>query len=211
MVDMSIQKQVIVRYKTDGHVRFSIPEQLCDETVAEQLVSKIKMIDGVYSVNLFKKQKKLSIRYQDVVCDFKQLALQIFQLLSEMDDGGLLVAPVVAEVVDTNKQSKWNLKDKVKSWKASRWVTEKYGDAKETAQAAKVIAKIGFKKPKSFIKDPERAVIDFLNDILVLYLIRLHWTRITQEWLLKPWAFKSQWAAVFYLFYLLVRSRRPAK
>ncbi|MFK5949561.1 MAG: hypothetical protein QM500_12420 [Methylococcales bacterium] len=207
---MSIQKEVIVRYKADGHVRFALPEQLCNEATAEQIVSKIKMIDGVYRVNLFKKQKKLSIRYQDVVCDFNQLSLQFFQLLSELDESGLLDVSVVTEV-RVEKQSKWNVKDKVKNWKASRWVAEKYGDAKETAQAAKVIAKIGLKKPKSFVKDPEKAVIDFLNDILVLYLIRLHWTRITQEWLLKPWAFKSQWVAVFYLFYLLVRSRRPAK
>jgi len=210
MVDMSIQKEFVVRYKADGHVRFAIPDQLCDEVVADRVVSKIKTIDGVYGVELFKKQKKLSIRYQEVVCDFKQLAVQLFQLLADLDESELLVAPVVADVC-SEKRSKWDLKDKVKNWKASRWVAEKYGDAKETAQAAKVIAKIGLKKPKSFIKDPEKAIIDFSNDILVLYLIRLHWTRITQEWLLKPWAFKSQWAAVFYLFYLLVRSRRPAK
>lgn len=210
MVAMSIQKEFIVRYRAEGHVRFEIPDQLCDKAVAEIVASGILGIDGVYRVDLFRKQRKLSIRYQDVVCDFTQLATQLFQLLAELDEKGLLVAQVVAEV-SLEKQAGWELKAKVKNWKASRWVAEKYGDAKETAQAAKVIAKIGFKKPKSFIKDPEKALIDFLNDILVLYLIKLHWTRITQEWMVKPWLFKSQWAAVFYLFYLLVRSRKPAK
>ncbi len=210
MVAMSIQKEFIVRYRAEGHVRFEIPEQLCDKAVAEIVASGILGIDGVYKVDLFRRQKKLSIRYQSVVCDFAELATHIFQFLAELDEKGLLVAQVVADV-NFEKQTAWDLKAKVKSWKASRWVAKKYGDAKETAQAAKIIAKIGFKKPKSFIKDPEKALIDFLNDVLVLYLIKLHWTRITQEWLVKPWLFKSQWAAVFYLFYLLVRSRKPAK
>jgi len=207
---MSIQKEFIIRYRTDGHVRFEIPDQLCDAAVAKVVSSSVQAIDGVYRVDIFRKQKKLSIRYQEVVCDFNQLATQLFQLLAEMDEQGLLVPKVVKEVVDA-KQSLWNVKAKVKSWKASKWASEKYTDAKDTVQAAKVITKLGLKKPKSFIKDPEKAVIDFLNDVLVLYLIKLHWTRITQEWIPKPWAFKSQWAAVFYLFYLLVRSRRPAK
>jgi len=207
---MSIQKEFIVRYRADGHVRFEIPDQLCDTAVAKLVGSRIQAVDGVYRVDFFRRQKKLSIRYQEVVCDFNQLAAQLFQLLAELDEQGMLVAQVVNDVAESN-DSEWDLKAKVKSWKASQWVTEKYSNVKETAQAAKVIAKIGLKKPKSFVKDPEKTIIDFLNDVLVLYLIRLHWTRITQEWMLRPWAFKSQWAAVFYLFYLLVRSRKPAK
>jgi len=207
---MSIQKEFIIRYRADGHVRFEIPDQLCDATVAKLVSGKVLAIDGVYRVDLFRRQKKLSIRYQEVVCDFNQLATQLFQLIAELDEQGLLVAQVVKEVADA-KAAGWGIKAKVKNWKASKWASEKYTDAKDTVQAAKVITKLGLKKPKSFIKDPERAIIDFLNDVLVLYLIKLHWTRITQEWIPRPWAFKSQWAAIFYLFYLLVRSRRPAK
>jgi len=39
---------------------------------------------------------------------------------------------------------------------------EKFGDAKETVQAAKVITRLGMKKPTAFMKDPEKAIIDFL-------------------------------------------------
>lgn len=205
---MSIQKQFKVRYRSDGHIRFEIPEQLCDPVVAKLLTAKVQEIDGVYKVNLFRKQKKLVIRYQEVVCEFTQLASQLFQLLTELEQEGLLVASVVNEVA-SSQSSKWNLNSKVKGWKGSRWVTEKFTDAKETVQAAKVITKLGLKKQKLLIKDPEKAIIDFFNDVLVLYLIKLHWTRITQEWIPKPWAFRYQWTAVFYLFYLLMRSRRP--
>ncbi len=205
---MSIQKEFVVRYRAEGHVRFDIPLQLCDSQVAELVSSRISALEGVQRVSLFRKQKKLSIHYQEVICDFRQLAMQLFELLAEMDKQGLLVADVVKQV---SEKKSFNLKAKIKDWKATRWASEKYTDAKDTVEAAKVIGRIGLKKPKAFIKDPEKTIIDFLNDVLVLYLIRLHWTRITQEWIPRPWAFKSQWAAVFYLFYLLVRSRRPSK
>lgn len=204
---MSIQKEFIVRYRAEGHVRFEIPAQLCDKVVSELVVAKILSIEGVFRVDLFRKQRKLSIRYQDVVCGFSQLARQIFQLISELDNKGLLVAQVVNDV-SVAKQIKWEVQSNVSDWKVSKWMAEKYNGVKETVLAAKVITKLGLKTPNSFIKDPEKTIIDFLNDVLVLYLIRLHWARITQEWIPRPWTFKSQWAAVFYLFYLLVRSRK---
>jgi hypothetical protein len=202
---MSIQKEISVRYKAEGHVRFEIPESLCDKDVAKRITARILEIEGVYSVDLFRKQKKLSIRYHEVVCEFKQLATQLYQLLSEMDKAGSLLAPVVNEVSSAVS----NLKSRFKSWKASRWASEKYTDAKDTVRAAKVITKLGLKKQKSVFNDPEKAIIDFCNDILILYLIKLHWTRISKEWIPSPWAFRYQWTAVFYLFYLLMRSRRP--
>jgi hypothetical protein len=51
-------------------------------------------------------------------------------------------------------------------------------------------------------------MIDFFNDILVLFLIKLHWTNITQQWLLKPLKYRYEWMALFYMFFLLVRSRK---
>ena len=203
---MSIQKDIAVRYRAEGHVRFEIPEQLCSKNVAQYVSAGVLAIDGVYKVDLFRKHKKLSIRFHETVCDFKELAKQFHLLLLDLDEKGLLVAQPEPEAV---KKSKWNLGAKFKNYKAGRWASEKYSDAKETVQAAKIVTKVGFKKRKLLIADPEKAIIDFLNDILVLYLIKLHWTRITQQWIPNPWLHKSHWTAVFYLFYLLMRSRRP--
>lgn len=205
---MSIQTKFIIRHRDDGHVRFEIPEQLCDEFVSKILTDSISNLEGVYKVKLFRKQRKLSIRYNEVVCDFTQLAKLLFQLLFELEQQGKLV-PKIVNKANSNSSPTLNIKSKIKNWKASKWATERYNDTKETVQAAKTLAKIGLKKPKSFIKDPEKALIDFLNDILVLYLIKIHWSKITQEWIPKPWTFRYQWTAVFYLFFLLLRSRRP--
>lgn len=201
---MSIQKEFVLRYRADGHVRFQIPAHICNVDVAKAITDGISGIDGVYRVNLYRSQHKLSIRFEESVCDFKSLARQLFYLLADLETKGSL------KPKPASKSALW--KQKVKSglgdFKVTRWAKQKFGDAKETVQAAKVITRLGMKKPKAFMKDPERAVIDFLNDILVIFLIRLHWNDITQNWLVKPLKYRYEWMALFYMFFLLVRSRK---
>jgi hypothetical protein len=199
---MAIQKEFVLRYRRDGHVRFQIPSRLCEAAVAKLLSDNVVAIDGVYSVRVYRGQKKLSIRYDEQACDFKTLARQLSQVLDKLEQQGWFSANAVVE------SGKASLKHKLKQSRVSRWFGEKYQAAQETAQAAKLLGKLGTKGPKALLKDPEKAIIDFLNDILVLYLIRVHWTRITQEWLVRPLVYRYEWMAVFYLFFLLVRSRK---
>jgi hypothetical protein len=199
---MSIQKEFVIRYQHDGHVRFQVPPRVCEKAVAKFLTDKIADINGVYAVSLYRGQQKLAIRYQPAALDFKTLAKQLYQLLAELERQRLFEqnVPVVA--------GKKRILDRFKQNRVSNWFGEKYLAAKETAQAAKILGKLSTSGPKALIKDPEKAIIDFLNDVLVLYLIKLHWTRITQQWLVRPLAYRYEWMAVFYLFFLLVRSRR---
>ncbi|MEI7994912.1 MAG: hypothetical protein WCH01_08430 [Methylococcaceae bacterium] len=201
---MSIQKEFVLRYREDGHVRFQIPARICNIDVAKALTDGISGIDGVYRVNLYRSQQKLSIRFKESVCDFKSVAKQMFDLLTDLENKGELKPKPVS------KSTLWKEKAKAKldDFKATRWAKEKFGNAKETVQAAKVITRLGMKKPTAFMKDPEKTIIDFLNDILVLFLIRLHWNDITQHWLLKPLKHRYEWMALFYMFFLLVRSRK---
>ena len=201
---MSIQKEFVLRYREDGHVRFQIPARICNIDVAKVVTDGISGIDGVYRVNLYRGQQKLSIRFKESVCDFKSVAKQLFDLLSDLEKKGELKPKPVS------KSTLWKEKAKAKldAFKPTRWAKEKFGDAKETVHAAKVITRLGMKKPTAFMKDPEKTIIDFLNDILVLFLIRLHWNDITQHWLLKPFKHRYEWMALFYMFFLLVRSRK---
>ena len=202
---MSIQKEFIVRYQVDGHVRFQIPDQVCNAGSAKAITNGISGIDGVYRVNLYRSQHKLSIRFNDAVCDFKSLAKQLFRLLAELEESGALNPSIVSKSISWKEKAK----AKLEGFKATQWIKEKIGDAKETVQAAKIITKLSMKKPKAFVKDPEKAIIDFLNDVLVIFLIKLHWDNITQHWLVRPFKHRYEWMALFYMFFLLVRSRRP--
>jgi len=201
---MSIQKEFVLRYRADGHVRFQIPAQVCNVDTAKALTDVISGIEGVYRVNLYRGQQKLSIRFNETVCDFKSLARQLFHLLADLEKKGALKPRPVSKSILWKEKAKSRFGD----FKAARWAKEKFGDAKETVQAAKVITRLGMKKPKAFMKDPEKAIIDFLNDILVIFLIRLHWNDITQNWLVKPLKYRYEWMALFYMFFLLVRSRK---
>lgn len=201
---MSIQKEFVLRYNLDGHVRFEIPARICNVDVAKAVTDGISGIDGVYRVNLYRGQQKLSIRFNETVCDFNALARQLFDLLSDLETKGALKP----KPVSTSARWKEKAKAKIDNFKVTRWAKEKFGAAKETVQAAKVITRMSMKKPNAFMQDPEKAVISFLNDILVLFLIKLHWNDITQNWLLKPLKYRYEWMALFYLFFLLVRSRK---
>ncbi|MGR9115172.1 MAG: hypothetical protein ACU85E_05355 [Gammaproteobacteria bacterium] len=197
----------MLRYLKNGHVRFQIPTQICDVSVADTVTDEISKIEGVYRVHLYRRQKKLSIRFQESVCDFKTLAKQLFQLLADLEKKGALKPKQGAT---ENAFGLWKAKARVNAEDkgASQWFKEKYGEAKETLHAANVITKLGLKKTQALVKDPEKAIIDFLNDILVLYLIKLHWQEITQKWIVKPLKHRYEWMAVFYMFYLLMRSRK---
>ena len=201
---MSIQKEFLLRYNVDGHVRFEIPARICNVDVAKAVTDGISGIDGVYRVNLYRNQQKLSIRFNEAVCDFKSLARQLFDLLTDLDIKGALKPTPVSTSNRWKEKAKAGLDD----FRVTRWAKEKFGAAKETVQAAKVITRLGMKKPRAFMDDPEKAVISFLNDILVLFLVKLHWNDITQKWLLKPFMYRYEWMALFYLFFLLVRSRK---
>lgn len=202
---MAIQKEFVLRYRGEGHVRFKIPQVVTQEHAARQICDQLLAIDGVTAVRLFRRSEKLAIHYHEATLSFKELAKKLFDLLDVLEQQGCFVTQVLVPVPQKKRLS---LKQKLKASRINRWLDEKMLAAKETAQAARVIGKISTKGPKALINNPEKAIIDFLNDILVLYLIKVHWTRITQQWLVKPIVHRYEWMATFYLFFLLVRSRK---
>ncbi|MEY2666150.1 MAG: hypothetical protein RLZZ384_321 [Pseudomonadota bacterium] len=204
---MSIQKDCVLRYRAEGHVRFQLPAVLCQSSVAASVTQKISTIDGVYRVNLYARQQKLSIRFQETVCDFNTLIKQLFAVFAELEMSGALIP--VEKTASFTQTLTTKVSAKADQFALTRWVKTKTIEVKETLHATKIITKMALKKPKSFVRDPEKAVIDFLNDILVLFLIRLHWEQITKLWLLSPFRYRYEWLATFYMFFLLIRSRKP--
>jgi hypothetical protein len=54
----------------------------------------------------------------------------------------------------------------------------------------------------------EKAIINFLNDLVAFYLVKVHWELISQRWLKNPVKHADAWLTVFYLMFLLVRYRK---
>ncbi len=197
---MSIQQEIILRYNSSGHVRFQIPECLCRDTVAPIVSNAILQIEGVYRVNLFRNKQKLAIRFTQESLSFTELSKQLLNIITELEKKGIFKQP-------GNAKSDHPLKNKLASWKGTRWAKEKYVETKETAQAIGILAKLGLKKKPEILKNPEKTLITFFNDVLVLFLIKTHWKLITKKWLLEPMKYRYQWLTIFYLMYLLIRSK----
>ncbi len=199
---MSIQQEIILRYKSSGHVRFQLPERLCSAEVATYISDAINHFEGVYRVKLFRKQRKLSIYFVAERLSFQELAQQLISLITELEAKGFFKVKITPAKTSRLKE---NLK--LSDWKGARWAKNKFTETKETAQAIGILAKFGLKKKPEILANPEKTLITFFNDVLVLFLIKIHWKLITKKWLLAPMKYRYQWISIFYLMYLFIRSK----
>jgi hypothetical protein len=191
---MSLKKQIILRYSGSGHVRFDLPAGLCEASARAQIESALRALDGVYRVSLSPGSRKLSVRFDIAVCDLKVIGRRLGQLV----DAGV------------GQADRLNVAVSVPIGRPFGWLREKAQEAGETLAAMKILARRSVKNsPKLLTPARERGLIEFFNDVLVLYLIKLHWHLITQHWLRQPLRYRYEWMAVFYMIFLLVRSRRP--
>jgi len=205
---MSIQQEIILRYRSDGHVRFQLPARLCQKNAAFNLQQAIENIEGVYHARIFRRQGKLAIHFSHQICSFANLAKRLFEILEDLKKQGHL--DINNQEKDLPKQTfTQSLKEKIENLRVSQWTKEKYTDTKDTAKAMGILAKLSRKNKSGILKNPEKTLVNFFNDVLVLYLIKTHWHIITQHWILKPFRYRFEWLSAFYLMYLLVRSRMP--
>ncbi|GAB6068313.1 hypothetical protein JCM13664_16320 [Methylothermus subterraneus] len=192
-----LTRQVILRYRAPGHARFALPYVLCQPEVAARLTAQIEALDGVYRVRL--QGNKLSIRYQEAFLTFAQLARALHTAITQLEQGGKLpqLAPRQPPLA------------RLKHSAPVKWLRAKFEEVRETLTAFGILLRRGFKHGSKLVHDPKALAFEFANDVLVLYLIRIHWHRIVSEWIPHPIKYRYEWAAVFYLTYLLVRSRLP--
>ena len=199
---MSIQKEIILRHRSAGHLRFELPPQLCTDTAAPLIEEAIGQIEGVYRVSFYRRQRKLAIRFFDTVCDVPEVARHMHRILGTLVDNGLL--NLCTQAAPPQKDG---LKEQLVNSRPIAWFREKYQEGKETVQAVKVLARGPIKGAPAFLQNPEKAAIEFCTDILIFYLIKTHWQRILHQWLPNPLRHRYEWLALSYLTFLWVRSR----
>lgn len=197
---MSLHKKIFIRYRDAGHVRFDLPPELCEATAADSLVSQLRRLEGVYRIDFSPKRRKLSLRYAETVIDFTDLARNLGEIVDQIQDELDSFSTLPGEIA--------LLGEELRNSRPFRWLKDKYEEIRETAEAAAILVKAGRSKSATRLMNPD-FVIDFFTDILVLYLIKMHWRLILDEWMRKPLSHKSEWSAAFYMIFLLVRSRMP--
>lgn len=190
---------MVLRHAAPGHLRFDLPAEL--DAAGAALRERLMRLDGVYRVTVFRRPRKLSIRFDETVCSRRAVVLALGRIV-----GHLAAHP--AELAGEAEPR--TLGQRLLHWGPIRRVRDKARAVRQKgAIAAQVIgARLGVEKLPF---DPKEWGFAFVNDLVAFYLIKLHWDRITKQWLPDPIKYRYQWLTVIYLVFLLVRSRKAPK
>jgi len=199
---------VMLRYRAAGHARFDLPPQLCDLNAAGLLETGMRELEGVYRVTVFPSFGKLSIRWAEAACDFTDIVRRLATVVSEVARRKPSTEPAARPA--TEGWTVGSLVERIRGTPVVRRLRARYDDAKAKADllSRHFASRMGRKAPRPF--DPREWIHPFINDLVAFYLIRVHWTRITTQWLPNPWRFRYDWLTLIYLTFLLVRYRRTA-
>jgi hypothetical protein len=197
-------RRFVLRLREPGHLRFDLPAELCDDASASMLAAALMRHDGIYRVLTFVRSGKLSIRYDTVVLTEGQIFKILAAAVTALSAKAKAVAPAAAS-------GGWRgIGERLQNLPVARWGREKLRQGRLAARAVQQLALLKSGKPAPLPFDAKEWGIHFINDLVAFYLIRVHWTRITQQWLPNPLAFRYQWLTIIYLTFILVRYRKAA-
>lgn len=202
----ALARQIILRHRDAGHVRFALPGLLCEESFAAAIEEALRNQPGVYRVILYRHLKKLSIFFDPHTCELRDVARCLH---------GALTAPAARK---QREHAVAALAQRLHVTQPLQWIKGKTGSIKTKAADLTMKAKLLSRFAAVKIKGKpvlegvlsEKAVISFLNDIVTFYLIKVHWELITQKWLKQPFKARNEWLTIFYLVFLLVRFRKQS-
>jgi hypothetical protein len=201
----AIQDRILLRYRGEGHVRFDLPAELCEEEAAAKLEYDVRQLEGVRRVVVYRRSRKVSIRYLESICGFLDVARRLHACAPKA------VLARQAPPMEKKGSRPDTLKRRILRSSAMKAATAKYQEIKETAQSLAILARAHLGKDQSAPLATEKDFFVFLNDLVAFYLIKLHWRQITTEWLLRPFAYRYQWLAALYLVFMMVRYRKGGK
>lgn len=204
----TLMRQVVLRHHADGYLRFDLPPGLCAGAPAAIVTEHLQAVEGIYRVSLYPDYDKLAVRFHAAVCDLHRVAVALAAGLARVEAEGLAPGCEACARRAREEAEPTGLKARIMNLGPVRWAREKAEQVRQSTAALRQLSQARFKRVPAVLENPEKAIHEFLTDILVLYLIKVHWHRITTQWLRAPWQFRYEWMAVFYLIYLMMRARR---
>jgi hypothetical protein len=200
--------QMVVRHRAPGHLRFDLPPGLCTAHAASIIEAGVGRLDGVTRVAVFPSARKLSIRWIEELCP---LATVVRTLAGTIDGIGVPPpAPIAAKAIPAKTGPAGWLARLQRTGPVARW-RARYVDLRAKAEVLSGIIALKTGRKPPLPADAADWAINFANDLVMFYLVKVHWQRITKLWLPNPWTYRYQWLAILYLTFLLVRYRKARK
>lgn len=192
-----LASRIVVCHREPGFLRLELPAELCTAARAEALERGSAALAGVRSAAVDRGWRRISLRHDPAVLGTAQLARQLAGLIDTLpDEVEAEAAPTaVPEPAGGGLQP---LLDRVRA-------------ALPPADAAPPGSLQARVLPVLDSALNEKAILNFINDIVVFYLVRVHWDLITKQWLKQPLAHSNAWMTTFYLVFLLIRYRKSGR
>ena len=195
-----LAQRVIVLHRETGYLRLGLPAELCTVETAAVIEAGMAGLAGISSAAVDRGWRRISIRFDVAQCSAAQVARQLFGLLDAVPTPVIEASPASEAVRPNSPTGGFQpLLDKVKG------LLPPLADAPANSLQARMLPLI-----ESALT--EKAITNFVNELVAVYLIKAHWELITKRWLQQPLAHSNAWMTTFYLVYLLVRYRKtPVK
>lgn len=204
----ALARSIVVRHREPGHLRLQLPAELCTGPRADAIEAGLRGIAGIYRATLYRDVRKLSLRYDPHQAGERDVVLA---LRAQLDHLPGAITQALQPAGEFAGQTLHEAKVKIER-----------GARRQLAQLRLFISRLRQAPPQAGSLQArlqplvanaltEKAVINFLNDLIAFYLIKVHWELITKRWMRNPVAHADTWLAIFYLMYLLVRYRKTNK
>ena len=204
-----LARRIGVRHREAGYLRFELPAELCGPAAAAALEAGLMDLAGVTRAAVDRSWRRLTVRYEEGGCSAPRVARHLFGLLPGLP----AEVPAVAGAAATEAAAAPGL-DYLRQAAADtlRPLTERVQaflnpPPDQAPPPGSLQARL---QPVLASALTEKAIINFLNDLVVFYLIKVHWELITKRWLKDPIAHSNAWLTTFYLIFLLIRYRKSA-
>ncbi len=205
-----LARRILVRHREAGYLRLELPPEICHAAAAAAIDAALRQVAGVYRVNLYPEQGRLAVNFDRHVCTAADVARALRASLGTLPDAEAPAAaapdgaPAAAPLVERFNPA---LEDAARTARRAfrRLRQQIEGLRRPKAAPGSLQAKL---QPMLANALTEKAIINFLNDLVAFYLVKVHWELISQRWLKEPVKNANAWLTVFYLMFLLVRYRK---
>ncbi len=205
-----LARRVLVRHREAGYVRLELPPEIRHAAAGAVINAALRQVAGVYRVNLYASQCRLAVNFDSHVCTAADVARALRDCLGALPEAeipaaaapdGTPAAALLAGRIDPSLEDAAHTARR--AFRSLRQQIE--GLRQPKAAPGSLQAKL---QPMLANALTEKAIINFLNDLVAFYLVKVHWELISQRWLKNPVKHADAWLTVFYLMFLLVRYRK---